>query len=601
MENEKNKLSESAVNQTVSNEMPEESKFIPEPVNDTNTVSQVVASTPALEKNENQPTEAPASQKPVAPESTPVNPQPETQQVAPQPPVAQTASNQEGTPVMEAQQIAPAQTETTGFEDIKPKKKNKGILIVLLLLILAAAGVGIFFVYKNYFSGSKVTFLNAVNNSYKQFSEFVDQISQNDMTRLMSNNTTLVDANLKLTTSLDPSITDEETAQLLNEINKLDFSIGYGIDLINKRAEMNLKANYDNGSLFEFLMILKEQKQYLLLKDIFEKYLEIPMEDIKEFNEIFEISDNQSKEALHTIEVIKNAFVNALDQNDFKEENATITIQGESISTKKISYEINQSNASKIMTKILEDLKKDNRAITFLAKNSSMTKEQYIADIDQQLLDLKETKKTNNKIIITTYIMNDKCVELTIHMDETDITNQTTKSMIDYKSYKDTTEIHLTQNDITLLNLEVKQISEQKMELILDMDAIKGNAVLTQENDETSGTFELQIKDANVKLSGEFTNKETIVTKDKHYKEEIDMNLKLNANNVSLATIRMQINGDVKFGETIANVDTTNSVLIDSLTEEDSIKIQENLMKNETILKFIKALEPIFKQPDLDL
>ncbi len=75
------------------------------------------------------------------------------------------------------------------------------------------------------------------------------------------------------------------------------------------------------------------------------------------------------------------------------------------------------------------------------------------------------------------------------------------------------------------------------------------------------------------------------------------MDLNLSMNNTKLGNIKLKLDGDIKFGEKIADIDTTNAISADTLTEEDTTKITENLMSNEALAKLLQELAPIFEQP----
>ena len=204
------------------------------------------------------------------------------------------------------------------------KKKSKKIFLVGIVAIIL---VCLFLVYILVFNKPKNIFLNSINNEYKKFDEFVDSnlknLKNSDEAKTISGNFTF-----DLDASFDDGIIDEDVSALLEELNKLSIKANYGYDKKNKLLSYDISALYDNDSLLSVAIYGSESKLYMELKNLFDKYIEIPIDD---YDVLFQDSDSNIENSKYIIDTIKSSILNNMKAKDFKSSNATILIGSKEI------------------------------------------------------------------------------------------------------------------------------------------------------------------------------------------------------------------------------------------------------------------------------
>ena len=271
-------------------------------------------------------------------------------------------------------------------------------------------------VYILVFNKPKNIFLNSINNEYKKFDEFVDSnlknLKNSDEAKTISGNFTF-----DLDASFDDGIIDEDVSALLEELNKLSIKANYGYAKENKLINYDISALYDNDSLLSVAIYGSESKLYMELKNLFDKYIEIPIDD---YDVLFQDSDSNIENSKYIIDTIKSSILNNMKAKDFKSSNATILIGSKEIKTKKITYTLTKEVAKALMVDVIEDLNKNDKFIKSLAditnKDESEIKDElasakddfeYDSDSDGESIELSiYTHGINNSAIQYEFTIN---------------------------------------------------------------------------------------------------------------------------------------------------------------------------------------------------
>lgn len=227
----------------------------------------------------------------------------------------------------------------------KEKKKVSPLLIVFGIVLLAILGVVAYYFFV--FATPKNVFAIQINKAYNTLTKNMDSKIE---TR-------------KGTFGLDLNITSNELdSDIVDLINKIDFDAEYAIDTKNSYYDITFNTKYDNDSLLSVQSVLKDNKAYFKLNDLYSKYISTDFdgstEDIKNMNEV---------DFKGLVSSIKSALVTSMKDEYFT-------------SSKDGKYTVNtltldEKEFTEVVTSMQKKLAKDKKFVKDLAKAFNMTEE----------------------------------------------------------------------------------------------------------------------------------------------------------------------------------------------------------------------------------
>ena len=244
-------------------------------------------------------------------------------------------------------------------EVVKPKKKGKIILIIVLLVI--AVAIGLYFGYQRLAVNPKSVFTSAINSTYDLVDGYLDK-------------------NLNRTFSLDPLKdafvlnADLELKGIGEEVKALD---GYALDLalgVNypaKTLNLDLDANYNEEAFINLFLSYLNGRAYLNSDDIYDKVLDL---GVANFDVNFTNDINLNYDDVHIIlSCLKDLFINSLDEDKFRVDNEAITINDRKIDSKKITYVLDKSNLERTIKYMQKEMVSNNELLTALSSISGLS------------------------------------------------------------------------------------------------------------------------------------------------------------------------------------------------------------------------------------
>lgn len=301
-----------------------------------------------------------------------------------------------------------------------PKAKHKALKIILAIILIGALIAGGYFLYKEKFCNPNKTVISIIEDAEK---ELKNQI--NDTNIYKFNGVLKIDA--KISDELKP-ITDI--------INNLDLQFIYESDAKNNLFNITLNGKYKKDQLIDINLYSDKQSMYILLQDVYDKYLKISLDDVvKEGNtDISNIDINEK------IKVITNSFTkaikNSLNNLEFKRTSTTIKIDDNDRNVYNNYVELKEDDIKKIMKDTVNTLSKDSDFIDLFKK---MTGEDAKFE---DLNDVIDKSTFPGKYILNFYtnknIFNQKLVSIRL-----DIINDDDKTSINYDKISDDEELLL--------------------------------------------------------------------------------------------------------------------------------------------------------------
>lgn len=479
-------------------------------------------------------------------------------------------------------------------ENIKDKKSkeqeyvknNKKIIISFISILILL--VALFAIYNFIFCNPKNIFLRAVNSQYQKLDNQLDKIVNSDINESAKNKTistnSKLDFDLKMNEDLMSGTNYED---LIEEINKLNLEMDTVIDNKNKKFSYDIKAKYENNDLINVLAYGQEKSIYFELKDLFDKYIEIPVE---EYDALFEANESID-DSRYIIKTAKDSFLNNLEEKDFIKTSTKTDVNGKSVNTKKITYSLDEKKALKLVKAVLTDLKENKKFIEKCANVTGKDKK----DVKESIQDAIENIEDEIEYVIDS----DEKVELSVYIEgilnkvvkyEMRFISDDEKISLSYSSYKDVTIIEVTQDNEKLLTSKTTKESKDTYKTMATIDSI--DVVIDSKISDTENTHKYTIteENADMKISGELTTTNKEVKKNKEYNGNVKFSLKINAEDEEVASIVVNGKSTSKIGQKVKIPDLNDSVLYDQLTENDLNTIMKNLVKNENMMNFINNI-----------
>lgn len=472
--------------------------------------------------------------------------------------------------------------ETKEVSDVPASKKggNKKTFIILGIVIVALAAV-LYFAYTMYFN-PKQMFIKSVNKGYADFEEFIDKYSEKEtIIKPM-----LLSQDLSVNVKVNENMQDENVKGIIDEINKLKVKTEIGYDQKNKQMLITLGALYDNKDIINIGTYATKGKMYYELKNAFDKYIEIPLDN---YNAYFEADDVKIEDVKYILSKTKDSIINNLDKNKFKKSNSTIKIDGKDVKTTKVSYGLSEKSFNELLEKAINDLLKDSKYIDTLATISGSSKDEIKDFLQEMLDDVKEDIKsgdleTDEVIILSAYVkgITNESVGIEIEVKDED-----SKIKLSYYKNKGSEQLDLYEDGKEVASAIVK---DDKTVIKFGKDANVVTLTINKKEKDKTTTYDYELTAAGVSINGEFTSKILKEEKDKSYESENKITAKMVSAGMELVTITLNGKLNVKYTDKLELPDLSNSVSLEDLTESDYNTIMNKLMENENLKQLIEKI-----------
>ena len=422
---------------------------------------------------------------------------------------------------------------------MKKKKIIVTIVIIVAVGLLLAGGI---LLYQNYSNKNRiVTSFNDLKTSLtKTFN--LDEKATNTSIKQTVTGSTKININPMFGNSSDG------TDVIIGNLNNSTFNYEYRLDTESKRMYMDGSLLLNSTELLGLNFYQAEDISYVFLRNIFDKYIVIENSDIFTYLE-------ESNQAVDDVNYIYNKIIESLGNNITTDDIKVTNQDGK----KKISLELNEERLNEISENIVNDLKKDDKAKEILGNS-----------LDE--LEAANSTFNSNKNTTTT---NNGSLNYSIFLEKNEIV---------------TYEFAIKDNDENY-SIEFNNGSEKSF-IIKEGNTESLKAVIEESNDTTT-----------INLSSDNTNIGTITINDNNISLSIGdastgvlVNANLTSsteNNIITTTFNMAISS---YGSNIdvltvtdtktvtdgvadfSNINPTNNIDINSLTETDITTIQTNLM-----------------------
>jgi hypothetical protein len=439
-------------------------------------------------------------------------------------------------------------------------KKKGNVVIVLVIFIIAIMSFITYMLNK-----PKSIFALSINSVYQDLLSFTKELENSKLLELAKDNTILMTSDLSFKIEL-PEV-EGEIAEVLNLVNKIQFNMQYGEDNKNKRRIIELNSTIDTDNLFNVLFYSLDEKQYIYLKDIYDKYIQL---DDVSYESIFQ--EKYITEIEYVLNKIKDLTIESLKDSDFTKTTAEITVDGEKINTNKVTFNLTEKRAKEIVIHVLTGIKSDEKwidAIITIVNDSfaktingeELTKELLINKIEEGIEYFNDFDTTDDIIYISVY------------------TKKWSNTPIQYEIlHRDTNYLdEEVETSIKYLVYDNKEKNEVK-EIIMKSDE-NDTKIVFQLIKEDKGKYKYKYTVDDNKLeesyifSGEFINTKEETLYNKEFINDLFISMNINDTGKDLGTFSLDIKYTTKVGEELKTVNIGETVKYDQLTDEDLLII----------------------------
>ena len=430
--------------------------------------------------------------------------------------------------------------------------KSKKILVLIITLIIVVLAIGGAYAYLMLNSTPEKIFTASINKVFN-----VLKSQENEMTTLKGE--------MKLSANVESE--DEEIQAISDLLETSSIILNMAIDTENKIVNENIDIVYEDESILDATILFQEEKGYVYLPDLLDKYLEIPEEelDFSDFEESFNKIQSFDKNLI--LNSVQTEILNVLSKKEFKQ-----TKNGQ---IKSSILDLSQEQFYALCKEVLENVKQN---IDF---NNGIGdyKEDIIKSIEEILEDLAELEAEDNSRIIIT-------------INTEGILNKFRGFEIELKSEEDVdVGISLKVNEVNY-DFSMYSIYEGEKEEILKVkvedkkeNKNKGTATITiniseeeyivvykYENIDNQTKFKVttEIDSVIFEVIG------TVITEGKNIAGKLSL-----ACEQEEMVINLNVDYNFAYNVEIQKTNIDDAVLIDEMTEEDQEELINNLQESK--------------------
>ena len=454
-------------------------------------------------------------------------------------------------------------------------KKNVVVVIltaILSIMIIVVLGVVIY---------------NKVFNTEAIFKRGVDVVYDN-ASKLLSNQ--IIPeydyekdiVNVQSNFTYEPS-EDIKTLMGVNDLENLKLTIDATTDYANQNSLAKISYQENNSSLLDLALQMDTQAMYIDLQDIFSQILMTKLPDDYQvtYNEMIEsmqTSKDYNKDMLELLDITRGIVKDQIDKKYITKEGVAVTINNVNYNVTKNKYTLEGEDLYNTFLQIFNSMNENDRINEILTKHNLGTMQDLITSLESSKNDI-----TQNKLIISLYGQGGLTpvgIELTINDDLT----------IQYLNIKDNYYFkYETPSTNESIVLEGLKNSDNQINLTYSL------------NEEDMATITYQENAQNKKIGIESMDKKSNIQIE-YNKENENQELQIAGllEEVDLGTLTITV-APSKVDSLTSEIDTSNAIDIESLTEEQQLELQLNLMEKLQDSKLLIAINNLSTSLDSGL
>lgn len=412
-------------------------------------------------------------------------------------------------------------------EVINRKGSNAGKLIVVIILFLLMIGLGVGgYIFYKFNNSPKVLFVKTLSKYTLLKNDSNDLI--NFLSKLKDGYTFSINNNVKIKSDKEEIMNALVNIKLTNNFEK-------------KLANLNINFDDNNGSVINFNSLMEENRTYLKLNDIFDKYYYLD-EDNSSLFEDSEIVDDSK-----LIEVVSNSFSSYFTDDKFSKENVDDNV--------KITVGLSDKDFYDLINLIVNDLKNSKVLEVYASKEFPI--EDIYKGLDDFISELKNELNLESKDITYSYSIYEK-------------------------------NNKLIKQELSIRDILVAIEGDTKGNIYVYNE---GKIILTGNYNKNYFKLSYEEDGVNLNLSIDYKNNNSASEFDSNY------NIVLRINELTISDyVKLNINDNKE----ILEIDKENSKKIDDITAEEEEQIYNKLFEIPLISSYMNMYDNLNNSNDLN-
>ena len=443
----------------------------------------------------------------------------------------------------------------------------KKIFRVILFLLIVALGVFLIKVglYFQELSSPKYLYKTGIDI----IKDNVDTLVKPDNKYILGDNFSAegsIDFELSSDTYKTKGLTDEkyiERNNFVNNLTKMDINYIISQDEKNKKLYLSLDEKIKEESILNYKLYVQDSTEYLFVKSVLDNYINYGSNN---YFELFGEEETTITNINYLYEFICDDLATQLGKEASKYEKTT-NIDNKPTEVNQVSVKLTNNTVKKILSGILKDLKKDEKASKILTNMDDEFPDKKIDDEKEYLQDDESytiniyTNKTLNKPL--------KYEILYVKGDN--------KKVFSYEGSSSKGVFYFSDNDETKYSGKfTKDGKNYKIDVYDRLQKDAGNITISKDANNIMFNMSVVLDDKSYDIV--FSSKYKDYEKNKGYTVDSEMSLKLTDGG------KVDLGGEIKSQTKVTkevniDVDTSKSVLKSTLTEPQKEKI-DNLYED---------------------
>ena len=429
--------------------------------------------------------------------------------------------------------------------------KKRGLIITLIVLVVLLVGAIGFQLYLNIMF-PKSMFQKSISNFTKMSNDILTQINYFDYENKVI--------------SIDNNITYVPSNEIKEAYGLDSLSLEYNIALDNQNKKIFNNFKYLEGSkkYLDIDLLYNNQKGYLNLKDIFDKILESEIDEetkaeIDNFFDNIVNNKNATDDTKRLIELVGDIIYKNINKDDIVKKDFSVNIEGKTFKLDEYCYTLENEKLYNFILNVLTEMEKNEEIVNILKNTYGMEEVNLVSNFK-----LDDPSTFASSLYFSLYADNTDIVGLSVKTkdvnDESKITYISIDNLYMFESISgQTTYVSGSKDTSGNINLTYS----------VDGKPI-GKIKISNNNEEYTFIITDDTSDMDITLKYKYENVST---------EEIKVNLELGISLQGVSFGIIKYNQNAKVVDSMEEFDYSNAVNVSELTEEDTKKIEENLLK----------------------
>ena len=238
----------------------------------------------------------------------------------------------------------------------KKTKKRKKFVIILILIIIAIA-VGLFLGYKRLTSNPLSIYKKVINETYDLANNFLEENVKNTMSINLKEELLTINTLFTLDTNMEE----------LKALKNYEYQLSIGVNPSKEQMNLSLGLSDDNENILSLLLAFLNDRAYMKSDELYNEVLDLGISEL-------DFSELQIEEGFYTYEDIditlskmKTILINSLDSDKFLTSEETINVNSKKIKAKKFTYLLDKENMERTINYIREEMIKDEELMEALS------------------------------------------------------------------------------------------------------------------------------------------------------------------------------------------------------------------------------------------